>query len=113
MRSDNLVVYDGPLKGAVASLKVGSMRAVLRTESVSQRCGKFGNRLKAGSCADGDCGVQKLSLFSCAVTVAACPIIIIFDASATSLGAKAGIAATLCSFGLFTTCMRLWHATGV
>ena len=56
--------------------------------------------------ADAFGGMQTLSLFSCAMTVVASPLIIIFDTSATSLGAKAGIAATLCSFGVFTTGMH-------
>ena len=47
--------------------------------------------------------MQRLSLFSCAVTLATSPLIFIYDKSATSLGAKAGIAATLVSFGVFTT----------
>jgi hypothetical protein len=47
--------------------------------------------------------MQRLSLFSCAVTFATSPIILIFDTSATGLGAKASIAATLCTFGIFTT----------
>ena len=33
MRSDNLVVYEGPLKGAVASLKVRIMHAPLQTST--------------------------------------------------------------------------------
>ena len=47
--------------------------------------------------------VQKLSLFSCGVTVLTSPIILFLDTSATPLGPKAGIAATLCAFGVFTT----------
>lgn len=46
---------------------------------------------------------QRLSLFSCAATFAMSPIILLFDTSATTLGAKASIAFTLCSFGIFTT----------
>lgn len=47
--------------------------------------------------------VQKLSLFSCGVTILTSPVILFLDTSATPLGPKAGIAATLCAFGAFTT----------
>ena len=47
--------------------------------------------------------MQKLSLFSCGVTILTSPIILFLDTSATPLGPKAGIAATLCAFGFFTT----------
>jgi len=46
--------------------------------------------------------IQKLSLFSCACTLLASPIII-YMSSASSFGAKASIAFTLCGFGFFTT----------
>lgn len=46
--------------------------------------------------------LQKLSLFSCACTIAASPVII-YMSSASSFGAKASIALTLCGFGFFTT----------
>ena len=46
---------------------------------------------------------QKLSLFSCACALGAAPIILGLDAGGMSLTAKTSIAATLASFGLFTT----------
>ena len=47
--------------------------------------------------------MQKLSLFSCGVTVFTSPIILFLDTSATPLGPKIGIAVTLVAFGVFTT----------
>lgn len=48
------------------------------------------------------CSLQKLSLFSCACAFTASPIIM-YMSSASTMGAKASIAVTLCGFGAFTT----------
>ncbi|BDA40457.1 Uncharacterized protein C1834.10c [Coccomyxa sp. Obi] len=55
--------------------------------------------------------LKKLSLFSCAATFAMSPVMLLFDTSATSLGAKASIAVTLCSFGIFTTGLLHWFTS--
>ncbi|EIE26861.1 hypothetical protein COCSUDRAFT_59369 [Coccomyxa subellipsoidea C-169] len=39
------------------------------------------------------------------------PVMLVFDTSATSLGAKASIAVTLCSFGIFTTGLLHWFTS--
>ncbi|DBB04170.1 hypothetical protein WJX77_004853 [Trebouxia sp. C0004] len=54
--------------------------------------------------------LKKLSLFSCACTFLASPIII-YMSSASSFGAKASIAFTLCGFGLFTTGLMHWFTS--
>jgi hypothetical protein len=54
---------------------------------------------------------QKLSLFSCACALGAMPVLLLVDpasAGAAGVGAKAGIAATLGGFGLFTTGLLHW-----
>jgi len=52
--------------------------------------------------------VKKLSLFSLACAVGAGPVMIGLDSHATSLMAKASLAATLSGFGLFTTYLLYW-----
>ena len=47
--------------------------------------------------------MQRLSLFSCAATAAGAPVLVLLGPDASSLAAKATIAATLASFGCFTT----------
>lgn len=54
--------------------------------------------------------LKKLSLFSCACTIAASPVII-YMSSASSFGAKASIALTLCGFGFFTTGLMHWFTS--
>ena len=52
--------------------------------------------------------VKKLSLFSLACAVGAGPVMIGLDSHATSLMAKASLAATLSGFGFFTTYLLYW-----
>ena len=47
--------------------------------------------------------MQKLSIFSCIFTLLGSPVIIQMGNASASLGSKAAIAATLGTFGCFTT----------
>ena len=85
---DHVYVYNGPLAVTVTRLKVNKCVLHATQPLISVSC-----RL---------CSLQKLSLFSCACTIAASPVII-YMSSASSFGAKASIALTLCGFGFFTT----------
>lgn len=54
--------------------------------------------------------VKKLSLFSCGCALAACPVILGLDAQTTAT-AKLSIAASLASFGIFTTGLLHWFTS--
>ena len=46
---------------------------------------------------------QRLSVFGCSATIIGAPVLVFLGPDASSLMAKASIALTLCSFGVFST----------
>lgn len=121
-RDDEVVEYKGPFGPAVGRVKVRAGVCCW----VCTREGGAGQPCRAGgplppwpgtstataaphtpSTAPPLHRLQKLSLFSCACALAAGPVIFGLDASST-LTAKASIAGTLATFGVFTTGLLQW-----
>ena len=96
-QSHSSYVYEGPLSTAVRRLKV-RIHFADALDLLQQHMSWFSITHTPLPC-------QRLSIFGCSATIVGAPVLVFLGPDASSLMAKASIALTLCSFGVFSTGM--------